>query len=583
MQLKSKHLFLALTSIMLLLGNTAIAEVVATDTLKYNPTHTDDTLGIHPWRYFEPVAPEIAHWSLWVEGGFNIFDGDFYSEMSHPVYAPSLGIGVEYNFNCTWGIGLEYHFDDYRVTGSADKNMEDVLFKGISHRADAFVTFDIFNAWRPQNQFKLFALNLFLGGGPVWYQNWLYWGDEVPYGEKHTQLHKDRKDNLEQHSDDDYRAAAVFLGGAAFEFNVNRSIQLGLRATYSYFTKDNIDMRNTGNNNDGIFDMDFILRWKIEGRKKSHVRNMASTDIVKTRNNDDNKCCDHIKDTLVIYSYTYDTLYVFDTVRTEVDDETDYYYVYFANDDATIDGTGQKRILEVAEILRRDSNLCVEVSAFCDNTGSGLYNQTLSDRRAKNVVAELIQEYEIAPERVQFISNGIQRRKNQQAQGSYAPNRRAEMHIVKKDIFEKKYMTSNNRRVMSTVRVPESQTLRQLGQKYYNNPSCWFYIYQENSDKISDPDDIPVGTFLKLPVLNDKEKSITDSEANKKFENIVATTSILEESVNTQQKKEELERKAAELEQKLKEEADKLSNKTDSIVQKVVEGVENVVDKLKKK
>ena len=69
------------------------------------------------------------------------------------------------------------------------------------------------------------------------------------------------------------------------DFNLNRTLALGIRADYTYFTRDYVDGRGyhkqssssyASKNNDGIFDVTLNLRVKFEAVKKTHVRNISS-------------------------------------------------------------------------------------------------------------------------------------------------------------------------------------------------------------------------------------------------------------------------------------------------------------------
>ena len=135
----------------------------------------NDTLGQHPWKRTDPVSPKTVNWTMYLMGGFNVIDGDYNSELKHGVYAPSLGLGVEYNFTPNWSIGAEYMYDMYRVFGKENTTTAPILLKGQMHRGQLFFSFDIFNFWRPMNRYKLFSLKLLLGGGMNWFKNDLYY------------------------------------------------------------------------------------------------------------------------------------------------------------------------------------------------------------------------------------------------------------------------------------------------------------------------------------------------------------------------------------------------------------------------
>ena len=75
--------------------------------------------GAHPYKVDEntEVAEEYSHWSLIPHVGANYFDGDFRSEMSHPISIPTAGLALEYSFTPVWNLGIEYMFDMYKVWG----------------------------------------------------------------------------------------------------------------------------------------------------------------------------------------------------------------------------------------------------------------------------------------------------------------------------------------------------------------------------------------------------------------------------------------------------------------------------------
>lgn len=65
---------------------------------------------------------------------------------------------------------------------------------------------------------------------------------------------------------------------------------------------------------------------------------------------------------------------------------------------------------------------------------------------------------------------------------------------------------------LDTIQIEYGDTMRKLGLKYYGNRSFWVYIYLENSDKIENFNNVPLGTSLVIPAAekygidaNDKE------------------------------------------------------------------------------
>ena len=53
--------------------------------------------------------------------------------------------------------------------------------------------------------------------------------------------------------------------------------------------------------------------------------------------------------------------------------------------------------------------------------------------------------------------------------------------------------------------VTEGETLVRISLKYYGTKAMWIYIYEHNRTTISNPDNVPYGTALKIPVLKKQE------------------------------------------------------------------------------
>jgi len=507
--------------------------------------------GVHPWKEDGPVEPQKAYWSLYLHGGFNVFDGDFTSEKKHGVYAPSVGLGGMYHFNNTWGIGADYIFRLYRVTGKDNASTAPIMLKGMAHQADAFITFDIFNAWRPQNRFKLFALNLLVGGGVSWYKNSTFYPNEY-----HTEMdgvtitlpqrfnyHTAQQTTM---SDDKYTCRSLFMAGATFEFNVTRGLAIGFRGVYNYYTKDDIDGRVRGNNNDGVFDATLMLRYKIQATKKSHVANFRSEQVLARKVYELNP--DHgrgaatgnstygdypatnaiaaangeaLKDTVVIVHR--DTILAVDgtsrsTQSMSYDEKI--FYIYFDPNEHTLYDSGLKVIQQVADRLSQDENLYIEITGFCDNTGTSEYNLNLGKRRAHSVAEEFIMEYGIDSTRIKEIGRGIIRGRRSTA--AYSPNRRAVIKLMSKDEFEQSHgkrpaanqLISGSKKVV----IEKNSTLAKLAREYYGNTHCWIYIFENNLSILPTPSNLQPGTEITLPVLTEKQMLITKEEAAQRFE-----------------------------------------------------------------
>lgn len=425
--------------------------------------------GIHPWDVTEngrnKVSDEDANWSLYLHGGFNVFDGDFASEKKHSVCGPSIGLGADYKFNPTWGMGFDYTFRNVGVYGdtkTADNAAR--LLKGFQHQAVAYLSFDIFNIFFPKATTKLFALNIFGGGGAMFWRNPIQYptgrftkvtntdGETVKVWE--AEYNKYHTANREPESMSKYDVVGALEAGLSFDFNVTRDLAIGLRALYTYYVSDKVDGRLLSNNNDGVFDTELLLRWKIEADKKSHVNNYVNKGRVLEGSFAGVPRTPAKKDTLVILQR--DTIEVFhkDTVVMVVgnggdttniynstinyitnpeSEKENYFYVYFNPDRYNLSDEALVIIQQVADRMTDEPNLFAAIIGYCDNVGSATYNKRLGQERAQNVLEELQFEHGVEADRMFAISKGIVVGKRSSAQ--YAPNRRVEIRLVDRAFF----------------------------------------------------------------------------------------------------------------------------------------------------
>ena len=84
----------------------------------------------------------------------------------------------------------------------------------------------------------------------------------------------------------------------------------------------------------------------------------------------------------------------------------DLYGIFFDVDKTDIKPDSDKTLDEVAGLLKIDKSLKLEISGHTDNTGSAEHNLTLSEGRAKAVVARLVSKYGIDAARLQAKGYG---------------------------------------------------------------------------------------------------------------------------------------------------------------------------------
>jgi len=536
----------------------------ATGLMAQEEKENEDLKGVHPYKLeSDSVSMQYAHWSIIPHVGFNMFDGDFRSEMQHAISYPSAGLAFEYSFTPDWSLGVQYMFDWYKVTGKPGGHNADVLLEGMIHKANAYLSLDLINLFFPRWERKLLGLQPMIGGGYSWYKNSIMYDDVA----------RSRTAEATPKAMEKYEGVAFFNFGFNLEFNLNRTLSLGLRATYDYFVNDYVDGRGyrtdkalASKNNDGVMDVTLNLRIKLQAVPDSHVRNFNNTEELEKKYGEP-ECVAH--DTVII---RHDSIIIreehsVETIRQiQTKDREQVYYIYFANNKSNLDDKALITIQQVADRLEEDPSLYAVVTGFCDNTGSAQHNYVLGDKRADNVINELVEEHAVDSERMYAMGMGklIGRR----SQTSYGPNRRAVIRLVdeatflrmKMELDDKRanrevdaadYLESDDwyeegdeyydeyeedskpavktipltqsarpakvnqykQRTNEQVVTEKSTTLSKLARQYYNNTYCWVYIYIANKDKISNPNAIIPGTKLIIPELTQKEMEITKDES----------------------------------------------------------------------
>ncbi len=514
---------------------------------------SQEVKGAHPYKTEEnkEVAQEFAHWSLTPHVGFNYFDGDFNSEMKHAVSIPNAGLSLEYAFTPVWALGVDYMFDTYTVTGKPGFDNADTLLNGYMHKVGLYLSMDLMNLFYPRAERKIFSLHGLIGGGHAWYKNNIMYTDDSRY---HTASHAPK-------TMDEYGGALYLQAGVNAEFNLNRTIALGVRATYNYFINDYFDGRGyttehalASKNNDGVVDVTLNLRFKLEAVSKTHVRNISSLETFEK----DEPILIH--DTLIIQR---DTTVIREVVKQakQMKQPSQIYYVYFDSNKDVLRNDGLVTIQQVADRLSDDPSLYAVVTGFCDNTGSDKLNYALGDRRAANVMDELCAEHGVENSKV--YSTGVGRVVGKRSKAAYGPNRRVAIRLVDEATFnrmkaeleqkraergaeqaddakeveepieQQTSTTSVEEEIIRTIPLAESArqkevneyaerphedvkaakniTLSKLARQYYDNTYCWVYIYIANKDRIKNANDVPEGIELIIPELTAEEMQITKS------------------------------------------------------------------------
>lgn len=512
-------------------------------------TSKQKSKGAHPYKEAENknVSQEFSHWTIAPHIGFNAFDGDFNSEMKHNVAVPNAGLSLEYAFTPIWSLGIDYMYDMYAVTGRTNvpgQDNADTLLYGHMHKVGAYLSLDLITLFFPRAKKRIISIQPMAGIGYAWYKNKIMFFDDARY---HT-------GSTEPTMQDKYTGLAYLQMGMNVEFNLNRTIALGVRTTYNYFVNDFVDGRGyagpqalASKNNDGIFDITLNMRFKIDAVKKTHVRNVSSFDTWKP---EEKPQIQYVHDTVIL---RHDSVIMRERIIERAGkSQGNTYYVYFNNGHSKLDDRGLVTVQQAADRMKEDTTLYAVVTGYCDNTGSIKANYILGDKRADNVIAELQEEHGISS--AHLYAAGLGKLVGGRSQAAYGPNRRAVIRLVDKATFNRMKGELEEKRAnreddviddeeeedeyqptpVKTVPLNESArhaktnsyknrggeiittepstTLSKLARKYYNNTYCWVYIYIANKDKIQNPNSLTPGIQLTIPELTEQEMRITKDQ-----------------------------------------------------------------------
>lgn len=80
--------------------------------------------------------------------------------------------------------------------------------------------------------------------------------------------------------------------------------------------------------------------------------------------------------------------------------------IYFDTAAATVKKESYGILLDVANMLRDNDDISLQIVGHTDNKGDDTYNQTLSENRASMVKQILVNEFGILEDRLQFMGKG---------------------------------------------------------------------------------------------------------------------------------------------------------------------------------
>lgn len=221
-------------------------------------------------------------------------------------------------------------------------------------------------------------------------------------------------------------------------------------------------------------------------------------------------------------------------------------FVSFETDKSEYQQNEENNIRRAAEEFTKSKDCVIEIYGYADpRTGTRSYNLNLSKQRAEFVANTLKNKYNIPANRIVIKHFGG----NQAPIENRAANKitlfflskspSATTQIISKTEDMPETVTNNKQEVESAfdngqplqsdtsnviateVMKPGSR-LTVLALKYYGDKIFWVYIYDANSKKIRNPNNIPVGTVLEIPSKERYDIDATNRESLNKARKLFA-------------------------------------------------------------
>ena len=420
--------------------------------------------------------PQFSKWSVSIDAGLNAFDGDMkatpYNWYQNVRGGLSLGAIVDYTFNPAVSLGLMYNYlplsaDNHYARGRGNSSLSSGGFTSTYHLVAPTLSVNIINVISRTVDTKW----------GLWFSAGMGLGFFSSNLETVSTVQSSGVGIWTEHPQHKGVALAIPIG-ANLEYNFTKNLAAGLKIQYLTNNRDDLEgdpAKESGYTFEGVTN-DFIssaavnLRWKFGADKNPHIRDVnwetyspdkvhllaralkndvdnlkkqvgAIDDLVKRVDDLDSRVGD-IEALLSSDGPDDDG----DGVPNHRDKEPntprgtpvnfwggaispkDYSsvpFIFFAHDQTTLDDNAYETIYMVAELLKANPALLVEVRGFSDYTGKDAYNLKLSERRAERVKKELVDVYGVDAKRIGTNGKG----RIIEPRAKYRANRRVEFHF----------------------------------------------------------------------------------------------------------------------------------------------------------
>ena len=402
----------------------------------------------------------FSRWSFAPEYGYNKFDGDIYTHSLQ--FAPksfeqmTYGATLEYGITPVWGFSLDY----FHLPLTANNDSKTININTDLNTSDLNTTLNFTRLFFPQSKSKIY-INGALGLG---YATYTFISTLPSMG-------------INLKSGNAYSIPITL----SVEYNLSRTFAFGTKVQYRAFNKDDLEgvssLNFKGNSNDFVGSGTFYIRCKFNSFKKEHLRNvkmevyspdkaleqsklnaekLTDLDHVITKLegivNYQNRIIDSMNVYLAKIGSTLNGVGIQDMREADInvnqtapvesktkpfkkkidsskmkDSNEEIPAIYFDFNKTELDGKALVAISKIANKMKSDPSLYVEVRGYCDNLDNEKQNNLLSQRRSDRVKSELVNYWKIPYNHIITNTKGDVAEHISKSR----PNRRCDIFFVK--------------------------------------------------------------------------------------------------------------------------------------------------------
>lgn len=204
------------------------------------------------------IHAQYSSWSIQAKGGVNSMKGG--DDGSGKSINPAFGAALEYTLNPVVGFGAEYYYMDNKQAG--------LSFNSKVSQALLFTSFNMSNLTMRYRKGFWSKTNIYVNlGGGLGFGDW-----------KGTGLSAAKSGDV---------VNLAYSFGSNVEYNINRSLAIGVEADYRWFSNSKFNMPPFEEFHKGFYNVNFAVRYKIPCKARTHIRNVSvvAYDITNTSNN----------------------------------------------------------------------------------------------------------------------------------------------------------------------------------------------------------------------------------------------------------------------------------------------------------